>query len=195
VSRDYFNEKAAIWDEMIAESDITKLEIMAGRLDIKPGVTILDVGTGTGIFIPFLLNKIGENGRLIALDIAEEMLKRSRAKRFNDKIEYVHADVANVPLCTGAFSAVVCYSTFPHFRDKPRAVAEMARVLKNGGSLFICHTSGRSTINSIHQEIPAVRDDIIPVDRDMRKMLSTAGFTGITIDDRSDSYLVTAVKS
>ena len=101
MNREYFNEKAPIWDEMIAESDTVKLEVMAGRLDISPGATILDVGTGTGVFIPYLLSKIGENGRLIAMDIAEEMLKMSMAKRFNGTISYVHADVTSVPLCPG----------------------------------------------------------------------------------------------
>jgi len=77
--REYFNKKAAIWDETVAEKDTAKLERMAKRLNIRPGSTILDVGTGTGVFIPFLLSEIGKSGRIIASDFAEKMLRRSRA--------------------------------------------------------------------------------------------------------------------
>ena len=47
MSRVYFNEKATVWDETVAEKDGTKLERMAESLDIEPGSTVLDVGTGT----------------------------------------------------------------------------------------------------------------------------------------------------
>ena len=83
----YFNEKAAIWDETIAEKNVAKLEEMAKWLDIEPGSTVLDVGTGTGVFVPFILRKIGRNGRLVCLDLAEEMLKRAQAKGFEGNIE------------------------------------------------------------------------------------------------------------
>ncbi|GAI08435.1 unnamed protein product, partial [marine sediment metagenome] len=79
----YFNQRAARWDETSSERDMTKLKRMAKRLDIKPGSIVLDVGTGTGVFSPFLLSGIGEGGRIIALDFAEKMLGRARAKGFN----------------------------------------------------------------------------------------------------------------
>ncbi len=195
MTRTFFNEKASIWDETIAEKDSTKLEKLAGYLNVTPGSSVLDVGSGTGIFVPFLLNKIGKYGQLVALDIAEEMLKRSIAKAFSGNIVYLHADITSLPLAGEIFSAIVCYSSFPHFRNKPRALSEMARVLKSSGKLFICHTSSRHTINKIHRETPAVKHDIIPSAEDMRTMLLSAGFTGIKIDDSNDSYLVSATKS
>ncbi|MFC1984380.1 class I SAM-dependent methyltransferase [Chloroflexota bacterium] len=72
--RAYFNQKAARWDETSSEMDTTKLERMAKRLEIEPGSVVLDVGTGTGVFIPFLLRETGKGGRITALDIAEKML-------------------------------------------------------------------------------------------------------------------------
>ena len=192
--RAYFNDKAAIWDETIAEKDDAKLKRMAECLSIEPGYTVLDVGTGTGVFVPFLMKKVGGNGRLFAMDIAEEMLRRARAKNFNGNIEYLHADITSIPLSGGIFNAVVCYSSFPHFKNKLQAIAEMARVLKNGGCLFICHTLSRYVIHSIHTEIPAVENDVIPDAGEMRTMLTVAGFVDIKIDDDSDSYLASAIK-
>ena len=192
--REYFNEKAAIWDETVAEKDTAKLERMAERLGIKTGSTVLDVGTGTGVFLPYLVNSIGNGGRIIALDIAEEMLQTARAKNLCDNVDYLHADVISIPVRNELFDVVVCYSSFPHFRDKPRVLGEIHRVTRPGGRLFICHTSSRTQINQIHVQIPAVSKDILPDRNEMRALLSAAGFTGIRIEDKSDSYLVSAEK-
>ncbi len=191
--RAHFNQKAARWDETSSERDVTRLERMAKRLDIKPGSIVLDVGTGTGVFSPFLLREIGEGGRIIALDFAEKMLGRARAKGFNGNIDYLCADVINIPLGNEIFDIIVCYSSFPHFQDKSRALAEMKRVIKSGGRLLICHTSTRASINEIHRQIPAVENDIIPDEVEMQEMLSMAGFIEIKIDD-SESYLASARK-
>ncbi len=193
VVRAYFNQKAAIWDETVAEKDTAKLERMAKRLKIKPGSIVLDVGTGAGVFIPFLLSEIGQSGRIIALDFAEKMLSRARAKGFNGNIDYLCADVTNIPQRDEIFDIIVCYSSFPHFQDKSRALAEMNRVIKRGGRLLICHTSSRARINQIHRQIPAVENDIIPDEGEMQIILLGAGFTDIKIDD-SESYLASARK-
>jgi ubiquinone/menaquinone biosynthesis C-methylase UbiE len=192
--REYFNQQAANWDENSSEKDTAKLERMAERLNIKPGSTVLDVGTGTGVFLPFLLSEIGTGGRIIASDFAEKMLRQARAKRFNGNIDYLHADVTNIPLRDEVFDVAVCYSSFPHFPDKPRALAEMNRVIKSGGWLLICHTSSRAAINEIHRQIPAVQNDTIPDRGKMQLLLLATGFTEIKIEDRSDSYLASARK-
>ena len=192
--RTYFNRCAAIWDETSAERDKTKLRQMAERLNIAPGATVLDVGTGTGVFIPFLLSEVGGKGRIVTLDFAEEMLRKAQAKGFNGNIDYLCADVTNIPVNDGIFDVVVCYSSFPHFQDKTVALAEINRVVKSGGKLLICHTSSRSQINGIHRQIPAVANDIIPGEGEMQIMLSGAGFTDIKIDDNRESYLCSARK-
>jgi ubiquinone/menaquinone biosynthesis C-methylase UbiE len=194
MTRSYFNSQADTWDEVAAEKDLTKLEWLARSLDIRPGATVLDVGTGTGVFVPFLLAKIGNSGRLVALDFAEEMLKRAKAKGFRGNIEYLNADICHVPLPGEAVDAVVCYSSFPHFQDKPGALREISRLLKKGGKLSIGHTSGREEINEVHRQIPQVRNDLVPDEAEMRQMLRDAGFVSIEICDACDRYLVSAVK-
>ena len=135
-----------IIDETIAEQDSSKLAQMARRLNIEPGATVLDVGSGTGIFLPFLLSQVGRSGQVFALDPAEEMLKKSRAKRFAGQIYYLHADVTSIPVRDRVFDTVVCHSCFPHFQDKARACVEISRVTRAGGRVLICHTSSRAEI-------------------------------------------------
>ena len=193
--REYFNSRADIWDENIAEKDKKKLTRMAERLEIKPDSVILDVGTGTGIFLPYLLNNIGENGKIVALDLAEEMLAKARAKYPGENIDFLHADIMGIPLYEEIFDSVVCYSSFPHFQDKHKALTEMKRVMNSGGRMYICHTSSRDHINGIHSTLPGMENDLLPTPDDMRILLSDAGFTVVKIEEDSESYLAIGEKS
>ena len=192
--RTYFNGKAAIWDKIAAEKDQSKLRQMATRLEIRSGSVVLDVGTGTGVFVPFLRQRIGGDGKILALDIAEEMLHRARVKNFDGVVAYLNADVAHIPLPEASVDSVVCYSSFPHFQDKAKALAEMYRVIKRGGRIFICHSSSREAINGLHNGIPEVAGDVIPGETAMRLMLSEAGFADVEIEDNYDNYLCRASK-
>ena len=187
--REYFNSRADIWDENIAEKDTHKLTQMAERLELKPDSVILDVGTGTGIFLPYLLKNIGEKGKIVALDLAEEMLAKARAKYPGENIEFLQADIMEIPLYEEIFDSVVCYSSFPHFRDKHKALTEMKRVMKPGGRVYICHTSSRDHINGIHATLPGMENDLLPAPKDMRILLADAGFTVVKIEEDSESYL------
>jgi demethylmenaquinone methyltransferase/2-methoxy-6-polyprenyl-1,4-benzoquinol methylase len=193
--RDYFNEKAVTWDSYSLETDKSKLERMVKRLGLKPGMTVLDIGTGTGIFLPHLLKTIGKKGQVIALDIAEKMLLQAKEKGFVGKIAFLCADVMDIPLQAETCDAVVCYSSFPHFQNKPKALREMRRVLKKGGCVFICHTSGREAINRIHHTVPLLHHDLLPDGAAMKKLLHTEDFTEISVEDEAESYFAVGRKA
>ena len=192
--RDYFNELAAQWDSQAAEQDSGKLERMAARLDIKPGATVLDVGTGTGVFLPYIVRAAGQSGHIIALDIAEKMLLRAKAKHIPGNINYVCASVEDLPLADSVCDAAVCYSSLPHFKNKVKALQQVRRALKDGGWLYVCHTSGREMINRIHAEATALRHDLLPDASEMYSLLIMMGYTQVLVDDKEDSYFARARK-
>jgi demethylmenaquinone methyltransferase/2-methoxy-6-polyprenyl-1,4-benzoquinol methylase len=195
MTRAYFNQQAHIWDEKIAEKDTAKLERVASCLTIEPGAIIIDIGTGTGVFLPLLLSKVGSNGKVIALDHADKMLLKAKTKNFDGNIGFLCADVMAIPLDNEICDAVVCYSSLPHFPDKLKAMLEMKRILKKGGRVFICHSSGREHINSIHRCIPAMQNDLLPDAIEMMTLLTNAGFTEIRVEDKSDSYFARGIKA
>jgi ubiquinone/menaquinone biosynthesis C-methylase UbiE len=193
--REYFNRLAAKWDLMATEETKTRLPSMIGALGIKPGDTILDVGGGTGILVPLLCKVAGNNSKIISLDIAEEMLKRARNNSYAANIHYIHADVAAIPLASAVFDLVICYSCFPHFPDKTRALEEMARVLRSGGRLVICHTASRHEINELHKSIgDVIGKDTIPDEATMRRILAASGLKKVKIQDEAQRYLAIAAK-
>ena len=192
--REYFNSRADTWDKNIAEKDTNKLTGMAERLELKPGSVVLDVGTGTGVFLPYLLKNIGKNGKIVALDLAEEMLAKAMAKYSAENVEYLHADIMDIPVYEEMFDSVVCYSSFPHFQDKHKALTEIRRVMKPGGRVFVCHTSSRDHINGMHSTLPGVENDLLPAPDEMRMLFSNAGFTVVKIEEDAESYLAVGEK-
>ena len=72
--REAFNHLAREWDRRLSPSP-DKIRYLLSFLTISPSSIILDVGSGTGILIPFLRERIGPSGLIVELDIAEEMLK------------------------------------------------------------------------------------------------------------------------
>jgi len=193
ISRKFFNEKAEHWDDTVRNNDAKKLRSMADRLDIEDAMDVLDVGTGTGVFIPYISEKLNNRGKIVSMDFAIQMLIKAQSKFIrSDCLDYVCAEIENLNLGDKRFDAAVCYSTFPHFHDKPRALRNLTHLLKEDGNLIICHTASRETINEIHKNIPDFQDHLIPSNEEMRSLLEEAGFSQIVIEDETDYYLVTA---
>jgi len=194
--RRYFNEVAPRWDSLLDEESLAKLGQIVNSLVSKPNDTILDMGSGTGALISLLQDATGKGSRIIPLDISENMLQIARGKDFEGDINFIQADTCAIPLFDETCDLVMCYSVFPHFGDKPRALVELKRVLRPNGRLVICHTKSREEINEIHRHIGGtVAHDVLPDETEMRALLADAGLDRIEVSDEPDRYLAIARKS
>ena len=193
ISRQFFNNAASRWDETVHNNDPVKLRAMVERLAFPPDARVLDVGTGTGVFVPYIRSKLNGSGRVLCVDFAFCMLEIAQEKNGDEGIEHVCAEIEMVGFAGGVFDTAVCYSTFPHFHDKQLALVKIYNLLKAGGKAFICHTASRNEINAIHRKIPSLRDHLIPEEIAMREMLAAAGFDEVVITDK-EGYYLTEVK-
>lgn len=192
--RDYFNQKAPIWDNLLTGETLERLKKIIDELAIRPGSFILDAGTGTGVLLPFLVEAAGPEGKVVALDIAEEMLARARAKNPGN-VEFVLADISCTPFREDTFDEIICNSCFPHVTDKPRALAEMARILKPGGRLVICHPMSREAVNDLHRSLGGVvANDLIPDDDKMQELCRQCGLVEVEIVNTREKYVLKARK-
>ena len=188
---EFFDAAAATWDDLeTAETRGRLAEIVAG-LGIAPGAAVLDVGCGTGILFPLLRAAMGGQGRLVALDISREMLRRAQAKGY--AAVCVQGDAEQPPLAHVAFDWIICNAVLPHFADKRATLTELGCRLAAGGTLVICHGNNRQTINAIHRDVGGVvAQDKVPDAGHMAQMLRDAGLRPLHILDGADRYVALA---
>jgi ubiquinone/menaquinone biosynthesis C-methylase UbiE len=194
--QEYFDQLAPTWDNELTPERLKSLGNIVKELGIEPGDRVLDIGSGTGVLVPFIIAELGNEGKIVALDFSAEMLVQAQSKNFPRIVGSAQADVLAIPLADDSMDLAICNSAFPHFSDKARALKEIARVLKNTGRLVICHTMSREMINQLHQSIGgAVANDLLPDEFQLRRLIKQARLKITHFEDGPQRYLVIAEKS
>lgn len=101
------------------------------------GEKVLDVAAGTGLLASLLARDAAE---VVGTDVTPEMLSRARERigaTGQDNVSFVEAEAADLPFGSGIFDLVTCRTAFHHFPEPDAALAEMHRVLRDGGRLVI----------------------------------------------------------
>jgi ubiquinone/menaquinone biosynthesis C-methylase UbiE len=109
---------------------------IAGLRDLPPGARVLDIPCGGGLALRGLDG--GRPVHYVAADVSPFMLGRARAeaaRRGLAGIDFVHANVGDIPFGDATFDLCLSYNGLHCFPDPQLAVAEMARVLRPGGQL------------------------------------------------------------
>jgi len=191
----YFDRLASSWDKEVTLETLECLGNIIKELNISPGSRVLDIGSGTGILLPFLIEATGGKGRIMALDFSTEMLLQAKAKAFNPIVDFIQSDVTAIPLPDNYANLAICNSAFPHFGNKSEALKEIARVIRSNGQLVICHTASRDKINQLHQSLGGVvSPDLLPGESRLRELIEQAGLAVTRLEDKSEYYLVIARK-
>jgi SAM-dependent methyltransferase len=101
---------------------------------------LLDVATGEGDFLKFLLESVASFDSATGLDSDKECLKIARNKLFPHKVDFVHGNVRKLPFEDSYFDFVSVSDGLHHFEQPVKALQTMLRVLVQGGRLLIIET-------------------------------------------------------
>jgi ubiquinone/menaquinone biosynthesis C-methylase UbiE len=157
----------------------------------RPGERVLDVATGTGIVARRVAPRVGSAGSVVGLDLSPEMLAVAHAESVREElaIKWREGRAEALPFADGAFDLALCQFALMFFTDRRAALAEMHRVLKDGGRVTLsvfrqieCHPFYVALNASIEQRLgtPGVADIFALGDVDaLRALLADAGFREI----------------
>ena len=110
------------------------------RLSLAAGASVLDVACGTGASALPAAETVGPDGRVLGVDLAENLLELARAKaaqRDLDNIEFQLGDMTDLGYPDGHFDAVVCVFAIFFVPDMESLVAELWRMVRPGGKLAV----------------------------------------------------------
>src|SRR5262245_36765712 len=125
-------EPLAFWDRVGART--------VERLALRPGARVLDVCCGTGASALHAARAVGPQGRVLGVDLAEDLIALGRAKAAAAslrQLEFRRADMTALGLPDASFDAVVCVFGIFFVPDMEAQVAELWRMVRPGGQLAI----------------------------------------------------------
>jgi arsenite methyltransferase len=160
---------------------------------LKPGETVLDLGSGAR-FDAFLAGRqVGETGRVIGVDMTPAMVSKARANAEaggTANVEFRLGEIENLPVADGTVDVVMSHCVINLSPEKPRVFADTYRVLKPGGRLAISDVVAFAELpDEIRQDLALYTGCMAGASlvSEVEAMLKAAGFTQIRVTPKDES--------
>ena len=156
--------------------------------ELKPGETVLDLGSGGGIDVILSARRVGPTGKAFGLDMTDEMLALAEENKRKSGLANVHflkGEIENIPLPDNSVDVIISNCVINLSGDKDRVLKEAFRVLKAGGRFAVSDVVVRGEVP------PAIRKSMelwvgciagALSDEDYTGKLTNAGFGDISIE-------------
>jgi ubiquinone/menaquinone biosynthesis C-methylase UbiE len=160
-------------------------------LHLAIGASVLEVGCGTGSDAIALAQRVGHQGKVVAVDHSQAMLAQAieATKGLTLPIEFVKAEAQQLPFADQTFDGARVDRTLQHISDPQRAIAEMARVVRPGGAVVAMEPDWEtftldSEARALTRRLLNFWCDSFPsgwIGRDLLKQFHHAGLTSIEV--------------
>ena len=192
---EYFDYHVSAFMGEMSETEVALLDWFRRKWNIRPGMSVLEPGCGTGALTRRLAEWTGPSGVVVAFDISPKMLAAHAQNAPMDNVRRLLSSAEQLPDMDERFDCVVCYRAFPHFDDPVRALRNFHGLLRSNGEVHVSHPVSRQRVNEIHSDAGgAVADDILEGESRMREFFTDAGFRVQGLLDLPDRYNLTAVR-
>ena len=125
--------------------------------DLQKGETVVDLGSGAGIDVFLSANKVGRSGRVIGIDMTEEMVERARRNAKKDdyvNVEFRKGDIEDrIPVDGNSADVVISNCVINLTTDKIKTFKEIHRILRGGGRMVISDLVADRNADSIDPEM------------------------------------------
>jgi SAM-dependent methyltransferase len=151
--------------------------------DLHEGEVVLDLGSGAGADVLISARRVGPTGRAIGVDMTDEMLELSRrnaAEAGIANVEFVKGYLEELPLPDASVDVVISNCVINLSGDKPKVLAEAARVLRPGGRFAVSDVIADADMDDATRADMAAWTGCIAgalTEREFRDALSAAGLT------------------
>lgn len=175
--------------------------------DLRPGETVLDLGSGAGADVLISARRVGPQGRAIGLDMTDEMLDLAHANAANvgaRNVEFLKGYLEQIPLDDASVDVVISNCVINLAADKRKVLAEASRVLKPGGRFAVSDVIANPNMDEPTRTDMAEYAGCIAgalTETEFRAALFEAGFVDVSIEPThrvhqfAESAIVKARKS
>ncbi|GAA0180052.1 methyltransferase domain-containing protein [Clostridium sediminicola] len=187
-NKKFFNEMAEKWDETVYHDD-TKLNKIMELSKVSKDTKVLDIGTGTGVLIPYLLKRNVQS--IDAVDLSENMIKVAKSKFHDDRINFHICNIMNFK--NNGYDYAFIYSAYPHFPDKEKLIKHIHSLLNKDGKIIIAHSQSKEQINALHKTKDSVKEDRLP-SAEITTSLMKNYFKIDKVIDNEEMYFILGIK-
>jgi SAM-dependent methyltransferase len=155
---------------------------------LKPGESVLDLGSGGGIDVLLSARRVGPAGKVYGLDMTDEMLalaNENKRKAGIENVEFLKGEIENIPLPDDSVDVIISNCVINLSGDKDKVLREAFRVLRPGGRFAV------SDVVTHGEILPEIRQSVLawvgcmagaPEKDEYRRKLAAAGFEQIEIE-------------
>jgi SAM-dependent methyltransferase len=157
-------------------------------IELKPGETVLDLGSGGGIDVLLSAQRVGPTGKAYGIDMTDDMLALARENQRQagvENVEFLKGEIENIPLSDNSVDVVISNCVINLSADKERVLREAFRVLKPGGRFAVSDVVARGEVPDAVRESMALWVGCIAgalEENEYTAKLAKAGFTAISVE-------------